>query len=283
MFFYSLTLLLAFACVACEFKLKPNEENDPSLQMKVQRYDRLESRYLTTGDFAALQEMNTEYPMETRTLIEDMLQLGEVNDPGINNKFLNFFQDSLLQILISEAEYQYADMSDVDKQLKKSFDRLQELLPSLPMPIVYSQIGALGQSIVIGENMIGVSLDKYLGADFPIYASFFEEVQRKTMNRKNIVPDCLVFYLLSHYQMTNLENSSQEERDIHMGRVMWVANKALGQQFFRTRLVEKADEYMKKHPRTKIEEFLSPESVHVDNAETTVGKDSVMNAPKQAK
>lgn len=40
--------------------------------MKVERYDRLESRYVITGDFSALQQMNTEYPIETRTLVEDV-------------------------------------------------------------------------------------------------------------------------------------------------------------------------------------------------------------------
>jgi len=256
-FFYLLTISMAFLCLACEFKLKPNEENDVSLQMSVQRYDRLESRYLTTGDFAALQQMNTDYPMETRTLIEDMLQLGEVNDPGINSRFLNFYQDSALQAVIADVETQYADMSDIDEQLRKSFSRLQKLLPSLPTPSVYAQIGAFGQSIVVGEEMIAISLDKYLGADYPLYAALFDAHQRQTMTRNNIVPDCLVFFVLSHFPMSNFEKSTQEERDTHMGRVMWVANKALGKQFFKTSHAIAAGKYLQAHPQTKLEDFLS--------------------------
>ena len=42
-----------------------DDENAPLV--KVERYDRLEYRYLTTADYSALQEMNTEYHMETRT------------------------------------------------------------------------------------------------------------------------------------------------------------------------------------------------------------------------
>ena len=72
--------------------------------MAVERYDRVQSLYLTTGDFSALQQMNTVYPMQTRTLIEDVLRIGKVNDPEINTKFLRFYQDSTLQSLISEAE-----------------------------------------------------------------------------------------------------------------------------------------------------------------------------------
>ena len=90
--------------MACEFKLKPNIEDVQNAQIEIKRYDRLESRYLTTGDFSALQQMNTEYPMETRTLLEKVLQLGEVNDPNISHKFLMFYQDSVLQTLLSDAE-----------------------------------------------------------------------------------------------------------------------------------------------------------------------------------
>lgn len=71
-------------------KFSPNDSGASEIVLK--RYDRLESRYLQTGDFSALQEMNTEYPIETRTLIEKVLQLGEVSDPRIHNRFLMFYQ-----------------------------------------------------------------------------------------------------------------------------------------------------------------------------------------------
>lgn len=258
-FFYLLTLSLAIFCVACDFKLKSNEEVEASQQLHVHRYDRLQSRYLTTGDFSALQQMNTDFPVETRTLLEDMLQLGEVNDAQINARFLNFYQDSTLQAILADAEIQYADISDVEKLLDFSFSRLQKFIPTMPLPVIYAQIGALGQSIVVGDSLIGISLDKYLGADYPLYAQFYDEKQRATMTRKSIVPDCLVFWLLSHYPMPNFENATQQERDVHMGRIMWAANKAMNTLFFRSPYTTQAERYMIKHPNTDMEAFLMAE------------------------
>ena len=95
--FYYIILAIATILVSCEIRIKPNEDtNGEEQSVGVQRYDRLQSRYLTTGDFSALQQMNIDYPMETRTLVEDVLKLGEVNDPEINSKFLNFYQDTIL-------------------------------------------------------------------------------------------------------------------------------------------------------------------------------------------
>ncbi len=87
----------------------------------IERYDMIEARYLSSGDVAALQQMNTQYPSQTRMLIEDLLQLGSVSDSDINTRFLLFFQDTTLQTLIAEVGRQYADLSDIDRQWSDAF------------------------------------------------------------------------------------------------------------------------------------------------------------------
>ncbi len=63
--------------------------------------------------------MNTDYPIETRTLIEKMLQIGEVSDRDIRTKFLMFYQDSTLQALVADAEAEYANMDDINQDLQE--------------------------------------------------------------------------------------------------------------------------------------------------------------------
>ena len=245
------------ATTACEFRLKPNGEDSQTTLIEVQRYDRLQSRYLTTGDFSALQQMNIDYPMETRTLIEDVLKIGEVNDPEINSKFLNFYQDTILQSLIADAELQYANMGDINTQLSEAFKRMLKFLPNMPVPVVYSQIGALDQSIIIGNNSIGISLDKYLGDNYALYKRFYNTRQRSQMTRSFIVPDCLSFYILSQYPLSNCDVRSQYERDMHMGKIMWIVNKILGKKVFATKYTALVDKQMKDNPHVRYSDFLS--------------------------
>ena len=250
-----LLLVASFLLSACELRLKPFEEESEH-RMEVFRYDRLESQYLTTGDFSALQQMSTEYPMETRTLIEDILHIGEVNDPQINKKFLTYFQDSTLQMIVSDAESQYANMDDINQQLNKAFFNLKGRLPDMPLPQVYAQIGALDQSIVIGNQSIGISLDKYLGEDYPLYKKFYSASQLKAMSRSYIVPDCLSFYLLSLYPMPDFEQRSQIDRDLHIGKIMWVCNQALECRFFRSKYINMVDNYMKRNKNLTLDSLL---------------------------
>ena len=227
---YYILLLSMILCVACQFKLGQGGDDVQTPLIEIDRYDRLEYRYLTTGDFSALQEMNTEYPMETRTLLEDVLKIGNATDPEINTKFLKFYQDSLLQMLISDTEVFYADMSDLNKELNTAFTKLKKWFPDMEIPRVYAQISALDQSIVVGNQTIGISLDKYLGADYPLYRRFYTDAQRKLMRRDMMLPEALTFFLLSQYPLKDFETRPQLDRDLHIGKVQWIVNQSLERQ-----------------------------------------------------
>ena len=253
---YYFLLIVMFGCISCEWQFMAEDD----AKVVVDRYDRIQSLYLTTGDFSALQQMNTMYPMQTRTLIEDVLRIGKVDDQQINTKFLRFYQDSTLQLLITEAEQQYANMDDINSDLTVGFKYLKEKIPGIEIPEVYAQIGSLDQSITVGNNSIGICLDKYLGSDYPLYQRLeygYSPEQLQMMERKYIVPDCIGFYLLSLYPMPHDRPLSQLERDIHIGRIQWVVNKAMGEQVFHTLYVQMVDLYMRRHPSTTIAQLLA--------------------------
>lgn len=244
-------------CIGCEWQLKSDETD---AEIVIDRYDRIQSLYLTTGDFSALQQMNTVYPTQTRTLIEDVLCIGKVNEPDINMKFLRFYQDSTLQMLVNEAEQQYANMDDINQDLTTAFQYLQKHIPNIEIPVVYAQIGSLDQSIIVGNGQIGVCLDKYLGADYALYQKEdygYSPEQKSMMQRQFIVPDCIGFYLLSLYPMPFDHEMTQEERDVHMAKIQWVVNNAMGRTVFNNTMVNRVDEYMKHNKNMTLGDLLA--------------------------
>lgn len=255
---YALLLSIMLVCIGCEWSFTASDDTE-DVVIHVERYDRIESLYLTTGDFSALQQMNTGYPQQTRTLIEDVLKIGRVNEPEINIKFLNFYQDTTLQALISSSEQQYVNMDDIDQELSEAFKYLKEVLPEMEIPLVYAQIGSLDQSIIVGDSMLGISLDKYLGSTYPLYLREefgYTKSQLSMMTRNYIVPDCVGFYLLSLYPMPYDRELSQMERDIHIGKVQWVVNQAMKRTVFNTLYTRTVGHYMKKNPHVSIEQLL---------------------------
>ena len=215
-------------CTSCQWLLPSPDEETNSDVINIERYDRPEMLFLTTGDFAALQQLKTVYPTQTRMLIEDVLQLGQVDDTDINTRFLLFFQDSTLQSLIADVEREFGSLDDESRQLTEAFGRLRAMLPDVEVPVIYSQIGSFDQSIIVGDGQLGISLDKYLGIDYPLYLKYgYSEQQRQMMTRRYIVPDCLGFYLLSLYPP-----AADSLRMEQMARIQYVVNRAMNERFF---------------------------------------------------
>ncbi len=229
------------ACLGCEWRLR-NDLKSPDTDTFVERYDKSEAAFLTTGDYSAMQHMQTQYPLQTRRLIEDVLQLGKMEETFIKTRFFEYFQDTTLQTLIAEVDRQYADMDDLDQELADAFERLEELVPDAKVPAVYTQIGSLDQSICVGDGVVGISLDKYLGKDYPLYVKYgYTEQQRKTMVREFIVPDCLAFYLVSLYPHAEKTTRAAAGPNFdHMGKIQYVVNEVLGREVFSNPHVEKA-------------------------------------------
>lgn len=243
-------------CLGCEWKLQNAADTSDEDAVTIERYDQLEHRYISTADIAALQQMNTEYPTETRMLVEDVLHLGAATDPQMKSKLLLFFQDSTLQTLIGDVQKEFADISDIEKHLSESFRRLKKLLPSVEVPRVYTQISSLDQSIVAGDGFLGISLDKYLGFDYPLYVHYgYTERQRSMMTRSFIVPDCISFFLLSHYPF-NESDTTKASRMQHMGRIQHVVNQAVGSRFFDNAEVRQAEQFMEKDHSITVEQLL---------------------------
>jgi hypothetical protein len=231
-----------FACLGCEWRLR-NDLKTTEAHTFVVRYDKAEAFFLTTGDFSAMQQMQTQYPLQTRRLIEDVLQLGKMEDAYIKTRFYNYFQDSTLQRLIADVTNVFGDMDDLDGELEEAFVRLQELIPDAKIPTLYTQISSLDQSICVGDGALGISLDKYLGQDYPLYIKYgYTERQRQTMVPEFIAPDCLGFYLLSIYPFKL--DATTEQRDAHMGCIQLVVNEVLERQVFDNEHVNNARQLM---------------------------------------
>ena len=252
---YGILVFMMLLCFGCQWQLKPNDD-DAAANVSVARYDRIESLYLTTGDYSALQQMNTYFPMQTRTLIEDMLHIGKVDDPETNSRFLRFFQDSTLQRMLIDVQQQYADMGDINEELASAFERLQNEMPAIEIPHIYAQIGSFDQSVIVADGSLGISLDKYLGSDYSFYKQNYSSEQRRIMNRSMIVPDCLSFYLLSLYPMPRDLVGTQKGRDQHMSKIQWVVNEVIGREVFQSDLINSVEHYMKINKGQSFDDML---------------------------
>lgn len=189
---------------------------------KIHRFDRIVDEYASLNSFSALQRMNTEYPQATRLLIEDVLEIGKVQDPRIEQKLREFYLDSTMQVLLEAVHDEYDNLDQEEKELNKVFSQLKEIDPNFQIPKIYTQISGLNQSIIVGDGVLGISLDKYLGTDYPLYKKYYYDYQRRLFKRSRIVPDALFYYLSSIYSLPDDQSHTLLDYMLDFGKISWV-------------------------------------------------------------
>lgn len=242
---FIIVCLVAFS--SCQWDGKGDKVTD--VDIKVARYDRLQFEYVTMNSLSALQKMNTDYPQVTKLLIEDVLAIGEVDDNRINDRMLEYYSDSTLLILMQDAEEKFKDLNWVEEKLTKGFKRLKKEVPTLPIPHFYAQIAALNQSVVVGDSILGFSIDKYMGADYPLYKRFYYDYQCRSMEPERIIPDCFTFYLLSEYPLPWQPGYTLLDMIMHRGKINWIVANILGYESFEKEMGydDKETEWCKKN------------------------------------
>ena len=221
-------LLSVIAFASCQSDMQSGDALSDR-RIKVFRYDRLQYEATVMNSISAIQKMNMDYPQATRILIEDVLMLGSVDAPDINERLCTYYSDSVLLRLMEEAEEKFSDMTPIEERLTEGFKRLKKEIPSLPVPQVYAQISALNQSVVVGDSLLGISLDKYMGEGYPLYKRYYYAYQRRSMTPERILPDCFTFYLVSLYPF-GWETGHRTLFDVmmHQGKINWLVRKILG-------------------------------------------------------
>ncbi len=224
--FFIITLIaVACSCQSISPKEKANKEDKEKIS--ILRYDRTQREYIKYNTFSAFQKMNMEYPLPTKTLIEDILELGLVNDDTISAKLRNYFSDPTLLLLIDDVEEYFIDLSEEEKQLSQAFSHLKQQIPWIKTPTVYSQISAFNESVIVSDTTVGISLDKYMGKDYPLYKRFYPTQQLHTMEKNRIPIDCVISYLVSLSPPKFDNNSTLLDIMVQMGKIYYIAQSAL--------------------------------------------------------
>ena len=237
-------LLCLLLCLAsCQWEdAKQSGADRQQPKVSVVRFDQMLNEYVETNSFLSLSRMRTECPQETRILLEDIIGLGEVDDEHIYEKMEVFFSDTVILSLMRDAAVKFKDMHGIEQGFTEGFRRLKEEVPSVVVPCVYSQFSALNESVVVVDSLLGFSIDKYLGADYPLYKRYYYEYQRRSMEPERILPDCFTFYLMSLYPFPKDGGRSLLDVIMHLGKIHYVVSEVLGYKSFAGELGYTAEE-----------------------------------------
>lgn len=153
-----------------------------------------------------------------------VINIGEMTDSSWNDSFVKFCTDKLNNEVYAKTAEVYPDLKEIGEGLSDAFCHYKYYFPLKKVPRIYSCISGFNNSIIVGDSVIGIGLDRYLGADCKYYSQLgIYKYQAVKMNPWNIVPDCLYAWASSEWNFSAMNYSTDNvlAQMIHEGKLQF--------------------------------------------------------------
>ena len=156
-----------------------------------------------------------------------MIAVGGTDQENFPDLLYSFVSDTVLIRKLVPQVAEKIDTLRLRKELDLAFRHYKYYFPQKEIPVIYTCISGLNQSVVIANNLIGISLDKYLGSGSPFYVRMGLPVyKRRNMNQSRLVPDMMVAWVMAEWPKSINANSMLSEM-IQEGKQMYFVDAML--------------------------------------------------------
>ena len=223
-----LLLIVFIQTIACQNNNVSGQESGSSgisSGFHIQRFDKELYEWLNTNDSALPLKMKQDYRNFLHLYINYVLNITPNDSISLDKQIRNYFSESDYAILYRDAEIHYNSIEDIEQSLGKAFADLQFYFPEKKLPIIYMHVSGLNQSVVVGEGILSVSIDKYLGKDYSLYEKYYPNYLKKNMIRDRIVSDYLTAWCFSEFELKN--ESNLLDQIIYRGKIIYLLQNLL--------------------------------------------------------
>jgi len=219
-----LFLLLIFALVACVPEKRKADISNSDLEVNIGRFDQDFWAMNSQNMPKALAHLDSLYPDILPVYLEHVVQFGKVEDSVTVVTLQKFFADTSVVHLYTDALHAYENVKPIESDLTQAFRRVHYFFPDKKVPHFYMHVSGLNQSAVVGDGFISLSIDNYLGVDYPLYQQLgIYNYLRQNMCAQKVVPDYVVAWLTSEFPFVPHTGELMEEI-LYRGKILYIAS-----------------------------------------------------------
>jgi len=213
--FFILILFTIFSCSRSPLKV---DVSDISIDFAIHHFERdLVSETIDSDRVRFLEEKYGEF-FKIFTL--RMIWIGASKEDGFVSGLQRFANDTMI-VSLNRLVSKKISSDDIENELEKAFKHYKYYFPEKGIPQVISCISGFNQSIVTSDNLIGISLDKFLGSDCSYYPQLgLSQYKCRRMNPVNIVPETMMAWALTEFPKDD-NASNLLSYIIYQGKLMY--------------------------------------------------------------
>jgi hypothetical protein len=225
-----LACTMMISCISCKNSKKDIDVTGIKLDIKIQRLEKDLFALPLDSIQNELPALNARYGRFFRLFNTKIIEIGDASNPLYPDYLKKFITDFAVHADYDTCIKVFTDLTNEEQKLTNAFKRYKYYFPGKHIPFFYSFVGGFNQSIVIDDSLIGIGLDKYLGANSSFYSKLgLSHYQRIAMNRSNIVPDCMHALALTEFAYNDSVDNLLSNM-IYEGRALWFMKELLPEE-----------------------------------------------------
>lgn len=221
--FLAVILVLFFSCKKNPLKV---DISNIKKEIEIVRFDK--ELFAKNASPEYLRNLYNKYPGFFNLFTYKVINVGGLQDEMFPELMQQFLTDTMITNVKLLVENEFGDFKQIEKELVKAFKYYQYHFPEKNLPTVYTCISGFNQSVFTAENIIGISLDKYLGTDCSYYKQLSTVPMYKTLNMhpKKIASDVAYAWGITEFE-DNEKTTTLLANMIFQGKVMYFADALL--------------------------------------------------------
>lgn len=215
-----LFLLVVFGFVACTKNPLKVDVSGVQVKLKMKHLD-VDLLKLKTEEIpSAIPVLKKTYGEFFDIFTYQMIAIGGTEQPNFAQMLSSFVNDSVIR-QVKESVTQHIDTLRFRNELETAFKYYKYYFPQKEIPKIYTCISGFNHSVVIGQNLIGVSFDKYLGTQSQFYEKLaLPAYKRRNMRPEKMVPDMMQAWADAEWPKSDKENTLFSNM-IQQGKVLY--------------------------------------------------------------
>lgn len=192
----------------------------------ITRFDSLLYHYLDKAEPQTQAVLESDH-QEMLDLLGKSLFRVSSSDPDFYRKLITYYAEPTLWGLYTDALAAFSDISAIEKELGSGLAFFENELNNFQVPQLAMHVSGLQQNVLVGDGIISLSIDKYLGGEnYPFYKNYFQPWQLIKMQRSFVAPDYLLGWLMAEYPYEGSDDILLE-RMIYAGKLQYLIAQAL--------------------------------------------------------
>lgn len=131
--------------------------------------------------------------------IKGVLRITQVDSTRLIQTLRSFFRDSTLLAIYAHEQQTFNNMESQEAALSSAMTKYHRWFPKQPIPQFRIHLSAFAQSVITSDSLVSVAGDKFLGANYSVYKSFFYRYQLPLMQTESLVPNALKAFLQGRF------------------------------------------------------------------------------------